>query len=356
MPEAIKRGGNETERSPANPKRLVGNGNGQQGRALPRATRQHPKGYFASMFPGGRVPLPPEFGKKIIALEKLLRIPIWVIIHQGKCAHCGRGMEIEHDLFKAFQNELEALPQGQEMGILLESPGGDPHTAYRLGRLFQRRSKNQLTVIIPQFAKSAATLLALSASRLIVAENAELGPLDVQLFDPQREEYGSALDAVQSLERLHSVALGAIAQTMDMLWPDSGKRSDVLLPHVMNYVASFYRPLLEKIDTVDYTRKSRDLKVAEEYAIRLMGESIDLSLARQIASELVAKYPTHGFVIDRQEAGGSRERQGRRGISGLGLKIETFNASMNQRFEEIVADLIPYLNELPSVIGRVMHI
>ena len=74
------------------------------------------------------------------------------------------------------------------------------------------------------------------------------------------------MDAVQSLERLHSIALESIGSAMSVLWPGSGKRTDILMPHVMNYIATFYRPLLEKIDTVDYTRKSRDLKVAEEDA------------------------------------------------------------------------------------------
>jgi hypothetical protein len=143
---------------------------------------------------------------------------------------------------------------------------------------------------------------------------------------------------------------------MDLLWPGSGKRSDVLLPHVMNYVANFYRPLLEKIDTVDYTRKSRDLKVAEEYAIRLMGETVDLATARQIASELVAKYPTHGFVIDREEASKPRDQRGGKGVAGLGLKIAQLKPNVNQRFEEIVAGLIPFLDDLPPILGRITHI
>src|ERR1022692_2149925 len=58
----------------------------------------------------------------------------------------------------------------------------------------------------------------------------------------------------------------------------------------------------EKIDTVDYTKKSRELKVAQEYAVRLMQKNYHQKEAKQIAAHLVEQYPTHGFVIDREEA------------------------------------------------------
>jgi hypothetical protein len=316
-----------------------------------KAKAKPAKGYVASIYPFG-MPLPAEFGSSIHLLEKLLNLPIWVLIQQGRCQGCGKGMEMEPAIFKAFQSDYPNIPAGKPVGLLIESPGGDPDTAYRVGRLLQRRSNNQLTVIIPQYAKSAATLLALSASKLIMSENAELGPLDVQLFDPQREEYGSALDAVQSLERLHSNALAAIMQAMNVLMPRIGKRTDVVLPQVLEYVSKFYRPILEKIDTVDYTRKSRDLKLAEEYAVRLM-RKMDLSDAKAIASELVANYPTHGFVIDREEA--FSPRGNKKGLSGLGLKEAQLSARVKEKFEEIVSGMIPYLDEL-NVIGRIMHI
>lgn len=357
MPETIKRD-KSTDGSDA-AKKLAGNGNGKHTSRVPPMRKFRHIEYFASVVPGKNVPLPLQFAKNIIALEKLFQIPIWLIVHQGACPDCGnpecpKAVDLEPFMFKAFQRELPQIPQGQPIGILLESPGGDADTAYRIGRLLQRRSGNNLTIIIPQYAKSAATLLALAGSRLIMSENAELGPLDVQLFDPQREEFCSGLDAVQSLERLHSVALAAIDQTMARVFPKSGKRIDVMLPLVMNYVANFYRPLLEKIDTIDYTRKSRDLKVAEEYAVRLMGEKVGLKLARQIASELVAKYPTHGFVIDRDEASRSRQDEVRsRTMSGLGMNIAKLKPSVNKRFEAIVADLIPYLDRLAIVMGRV---
>ncbi len=302
--------------------------------------------YFASIAPGSGVALPKEFGKKIVELEKLLNVPIWVIIHQGHCPNCGAGAEIELDLFKGFQSDYANIPEGRPIGLLLESPGGDAHAAYRIARLLQRRSENRLTVIVPQYAKSAATLLALGASRLIVSENAEFGPLDVQIPDPQKEETRSALDVVQSLQQLREFALVSLDQTMALVVPRTFKKTDTILPHAMKYVTDFMRPLLEQVEVIDYTGKSRELKVAEDYAGRLMRKNYDRMEAQQLAKSLVAAYPTHGFVIDKEEAQGNSH-----GI-GLGLKMYSLGDKTRQ-FEQIVTDLIPFLDQFRNVAGRI---
>jgi hypothetical protein len=244
---------------------------------------------------------------------------------------------------EGFQNSRPLIEEGKPVALLIESPGGDAHHAYSIARIFQRRTRD-FTVLVPRYAKSAATLLALGASKLILGRDAELGPLDVQMRDREREEYGSALDAVQSLERLNVFSLSAIDSLMMLLTQRTGKKLDTLLPLVLSYSNGFVRPLLEKIDTVDYTKKSRELKVAEEYAVRLMQQNYPLRIAKQIAAHLVEKYPTHGFVIDRQEAetdtiGGE--------TYGLGLKI----TSPTSELEQIFIAMQPYLDTL-SVIGR----
>jgi hypothetical protein len=310
-----------------------------------KPARPRQKKYFASIEPKGKF-LPPEFGEKMIELEKLLNIPIWVIIHQGSCPHCGGGTEIELALFKGFQSDYANIWEGRPVGLLVESPGGDANTAYRIARLLQRRSGNQLTVIVPQYAKSAATLLALGAARLIVSENAEFGPLDVQIADPQKEEIRSALDVVQSLQQLREFALASLDQTMALVVPRLLKKTDTLLPYAMKYVTDFMRPLLEQVEVVDYTGKSRELKVAEDYAVRLMRKNYSVMDAQQIAKSLVAAYPTHGFVIDKEEAG--------RNSSGIGLGLKMYSlGNKTEQFEQIVADLIPFLDQFHNVVGRI---
>ena len=132
--------------------------------------------------------------------------------------------------------------------------------------------------------------------------DAELGPIDAQVEDPDRERTASALDEVQSLERLHAQALNLLDSTMMLLMGRTKKRTDVLLPFVLRYVSDTMRPLFEKIDTVHFTGMSRTLKVAEAYAVRLLSRRHEGVEANQIAEKLVYSYPDHSFVIDYAEA------------------------------------------------------
>src|SRR5271170_415654 len=93
----------------------------------------------------------------------------------------------------------------------------------------------------------------------------------------------------------------AIDQMTPLLMRRTGRKLDTLLPLVLDYAVSFVKPLLNKIDTVEFTKKARELKVAEEYASRLLRPNHPGQHER-IANHLVDQYPTHGFVIDADEA------------------------------------------------------
>jgi len=305
-----------------------------------------PRRYYASIFPGPEVAVDDQLVSLVKRLESILEIPIWLLVQDGE-ARDPFG-DIDRDVFTGFRNRYKEIEDKKPVGLLIESPGGDAHLAYQIARLFQRRA-SQFTVIIPRCAKSAATLVALGATELIMGRDAELGPLDVQMLDPEREEIGSALNAVQSLERLNAFSMAAVDQLMPLLIRRTGRKIDTLLPMVLNYVVNFVKPLLEKIDAVDYTKKSRELKVAEQYAIRLMKSRYTWLKAKAVAGSLVEKFPTHGFVIDRDESS-AYENVGAPGATekfGLGLSIK----GGTPETENILSELVPVLDGL-TVIGR----
>lgn len=308
----------------------------------PTAPIPHPKRYYASMHPGPAVEMNEGFVSLVKRLESALEIPIWLLIQDGNSRDAFG--DIDLSVFMGFRNACGEIEANKPVGLLIDSPGGNAHFAYQVARFFQRRA-SQLIVIVPRYAKSAATLMALGASELIMGKDAELGPLDVQMLDPEREEYGSALNAVQSLERLNAFSMAAIDQLMPLLIRRTGRKTDTLLPLVLNYVVSFVEPLLQKIDAVDYTKKSRELKVAEQYAVRLMKPKYQWSRATDVARALVEKFPTHGFVIDRDEAT-AYETSGEAQF-GLGLNIKTPTKDV----ESILNELVPVLDG-QTVVGR----
>lgn len=186
--------------------------------------------------------------------------------------------------------------------LIIDSPGGDAQSAFQIAKLF-RRHCGGFCAVVPRMAKSAATLVVLGADELMMGRDAELGPLDAQIFDPDREGVGSALDEVQALERLNSVALDLSDQAMFLLIGRTGKKVDTLLPTVMRFVSDLMNPLLDKIDTIHYTQYSRVLKVAEDYATRLLEPRYTEEQAKHIARRLVNNYSEHGFVLDKDEVG-----------------------------------------------------
>lgn len=69
----------------------------------------------------------------------------------------------------------------KDLHLLLSSPGGDGETALRMVRSMQLRCK-ELTVVVPDMAKSAATILCLGAHHILMGPGGDLGPIDPQMI------------------------------------------------------------------------------------------------------------------------------------------------------------------------------
>jgi len=204
---------------------------------------------------------------------------------------------IARSLFLKARNELSA---GSSVVLLLESPGGYASDAYAIARILCHHAGG-FTAVVPSHAKSAATLLALGAEELLMGIDAEMGPLDAQQWDHEREERTSALNEIQALERLHSVALEQLDRTMKVMMSGAKKRTEIILPIACRFVSDLMKPLLEDIDMVHYAKQTRVLKVAEDYASRLLSTHYGERAAKEISNQLVHGYPEHGFVIGREE-------------------------------------------------------
>jgi hypothetical protein len=268
------------------------NGRPSAGKIAAKA-KPKPKSYSASM---GPAPLPDDFGQALSELQQVLGLPVWMLIQCGT----SRADSLEMPVLTRFLDARAELAADGHVALVIDSPGGQGDVAYQTARILQR--DGGFTVVIPRYAKSAATLLSLGAERAIMGGDAEIGPLDAQLWDHEREEPGSALNEVAALDQLHAVALAHLDATMVTMVGGTRKKTDVLLPIAAKFVSDMMRPMLEKIDAVHYAKQARILAVAEEYAVRLLAHTgMPPHRARAIADTLVNRYPEHGFVIDRQE-------------------------------------------------------
>ena len=67
------------------------------------------------------------------------------------------------------------------MDLLVHSPGGSPEAVESI--VESLRSKfTHIRIVIPSYAKSAATMMAMAADEIIMDDDAELGPIDPQML------------------------------------------------------------------------------------------------------------------------------------------------------------------------------
>lgn len=257
-----------------------------------------PDAWLVLPFPADRRPVSAEFAEAIQRLEKSLKLPVWLLVQDGDDDELDSISRTAKDAF--FSARGLGLEAGKKVAVVIDSFGGSARGAYEIATLL-RKHCGGFTAVIPRRAKSAATLLALGADEIVLGEYGELGPLDVQYPDPEREERISGLDEVQALERLNAFVMSAFDQTMFMLIQRTGMKVATLIPHVSRFVNNMAEPMFRNIDVVRYTQMSRALKVGEEYACRLLRKRLG-PRANEVARRLVENYPEHGFIIDFEEA------------------------------------------------------
>lgn len=97
-----------------------------------------------------------------------------------------------------FEELIYDADPHQDLHLLLWTPGGDGETAVRLARSAQARCR-ELTVVVPDVAKSAGTVLALGAHSIVMGPVSDLGPIDPQLQLPNNQLV-SAKDVIAAVE------------------------------------------------------------------------------------------------------------------------------------------------------------
>lgn len=89
---------------------------------------------------------------------------------------------IDRDDTVPFVDLLHNLPIGEDLDLLLHTPGGDIDAAEKLTVMLRKRvGEAQLRVVVPDLAKSAGTLMALAADSIVMSDSSELGPIDPQI-------------------------------------------------------------------------------------------------------------------------------------------------------------------------------
>jgi hypothetical protein len=251
-------------------------------------------------------------------------------------------------LWREFDKRpLESKPL-PEVDIVIDSVGGDVHTAYQVVQLLRRRARRYHACVL-LYAKSAATLISIGADSITLHELAQLGPLDTQrrVSEPKKREgpeYVSALNDFKGLEELRQF----VAQTLDMatgviLRQSQQGMEEVVVKHAIDVVKVTSEPLFSRIDADRLGTSRRMLTIGIEYGRRVLQRasagksggnwqpSTTCQTLEQLAHRLVYEYPSHDHIIDESE------------LQAIGFRRASLFAPKNEAERAIIGDLFRFI-------------
>ncbi len=178
--------------------------------------------------------------------------------------------------------------------------GGDPDAAYKIIKFFHRKYDN-LKLIINGYCKSAGTLIALGADEILMGEDGELGPLDVQQGkNDELEELTSGLNIPIAIDNLARKALTTFRDYLLEIRDASNNQitTKTAAEIAVNLSTALYSKIFEKIDPYSLGETQRAINIAFKYASRIKKGN----LKDYCVEKLIYDYPCHSFVIDYEEA------------------------------------------------------
>jgi ATP-dependent protease ClpP protease subunit len=98
------------------------------------------------------------------------------------CYVSGRHASIDRDDIVFLVDLLERIRPNTSIDLLLHTGGGDMDAAEKMVEMIRKKAGTAgFRVIVPDFAKSSGTLIAIAADKIVMSDTSELGPIDPQL-------------------------------------------------------------------------------------------------------------------------------------------------------------------------------
>lgn len=90
---------------------------------------------------------------------------------------------------------------GTKLDLILETPGGSGEAAEDIVRLL-RGKYNEIAVIVPGWAKSAGTIMAMAANEILMGPASALGPIDAQMaWQGKRFSADALLEGMEKIKK-----------------------------------------------------------------------------------------------------------------------------------------------------------
>jgi len=202
---------------------------------------------------------------------------------------------IDHNDSVFLNDLLENIGDTEVLDVIIDSPGGEANVAEKLAIMCREHCKT-LRAIIPNSAKSAATMWAISSDKILMGYLSEIGPIDpqIRMVDPQgRITFVPAQSIIDSVGQIHQMLQQGIDQRVAI-------------------------GLIQKLDPAIIDVANKAINFSRQFAERWLSQYMlknDHPKAKEIAKALSdnRRWLSHGKRIGIKEA------------LDLGLEVEPIN-------------------------------
>jgi hypothetical protein len=211
-------------------------------------------------------------------------------------------------------NKIPTPPEETRIDMVILSNGGFPHPAYQMMNVIRSKCK-KLKVVVPLYAKSAATLMTLAADEIVMGPQSEIGPIDMQMEHPLIEKLKiSALEGyypfLQLYEKFTSDFFPIALKMAEEIAENVGIKREDAVDIALNTAINFISPITSQINPTIVNMCYRALTTGEAYAYNFLyrymfkekPEREKAILASQTAHMLVWGFQNHGQIIGRDDA------------------------------------------------------
>ena len=150
--------------------------------------------------------------------------------------------------------------------LVLNSLGGVPLAAEKIIKLLSEYSDNDYWVIIPGSAKSAATMVCLGASKIILSPISELGPIDLQISRGEDLPTLPAYSIVNAYDKLMDLGINL--------------REDQQIDPILQQLQSF-NPA-----DIEYFRKVNELSI--DMAVKVLKNCMMKKISKKKIENIIA--------------------------------------------------------------------
>lgn len=194
----------------------------------------------------------------------------------------------------ALDSVLSSVKHAEHINIILHGPGGDGSIIEKMvemcrGHLPMKNGK--LRVIVPNIAKSAATVFALGADQIIMGYLSELGPIDPQV--PIVNSGVTTLISAFSFVDSRDTLMEKIAKAATNKEPTAG---------LLTQLAGLNIPFTQEMENLIHFAQATAIRLLDRYMLsaRIKDAGKREKKAKEIADKLLSKklFPIHGHFIN----------------------------------------------------------